>query len=373
MSIAKVNLLDYDQAGLGEFLTKLGEPSYRSQQIIQWLHQFGICDFSQMTNLSLSLRQRLSELAEVIVPEVVLHQKSVDGTQKWLLRLADGNCIETVLIPEDNRNTVCISSQVGCALNCSFCATGHQGFNRNLSTAEIISQLWIVVRALSRQNGKHDQQISNVVMMGMGEPLLNFEAVLAATNLMQSDYAYGLSKYRVTISTSGVVPAMLEFGNASRAALAISLHAPNDKLRDILVPINKKYPIKTLMAACREYFAKEPRRKVTMEYVMLAGINDSSQHAKQLIQILAGVPCKVNLIPFNPFPEALYQCSKDSVIDNFANLLQRAGLVVTRRKTRGQDIAAACGQLAGDIEDKTQRKQRRLIPLRVEKQLANDL
>jgi 23S rRNA (adenine2503-C2)-methyltransferase len=369
MAAEQVNLLNYDEKGLADYLVSLGEKPFRSRQVIQWIHQFGITDFQAMTNLSLSLRQQLAEHACIDLPEVVLHQVSNDGCQKWLLRLAGGSCIETVLIPEEDRNTLCISSQIGCALNCSFCATGHQGFNRNLSTAEIIAQLWIAVRSLSQQNGKHDRKITNVVLMGMGEPLLNFDAVLAAVNLMQSDYAYSLSKYRVTLSTSGVVPAMYEWAKQSNIALAVSLHAANDELRDILVPINKKYPIKELMQACHQHFHDEPRRKIVIEYVMLDGINDSVKDAKQLITILSGLACKINLIPFNPFPQSLYRCSSRETIENFATRLKKAGFIVTTRKTRGDDIAAACGQLAGEVEDRTKRKQRRLIPLRVEKQL----
>lgn len=368
-ALKKVNLFNYDEQRLSAFLTSIGEASYRGRQIIQWLHQFGVTDFSAMTNLSLALRQRLQSMAECVLPEVVKQQHAQDGCQKWLLRLHDGNCIETVLIPEDDRNTLCVSSQVGCSLNCSFCATGHQGFNRNLTTAEIIAQLWIAVRSLSKRAGKHDRQITNVVLMGMGEPLLNFDAVLAAVNIMQNDYAYGLSKYRITLSTSGVVPAMYEWAKVSNIALAISLHAPNDALRNVLVPINKKYPLDEVIAACKHYFRDEPRRKVTVEYVMLAGINDSPLHAKQLIKVLGDLPCKINLIPFNPFPQTLYRCSDAQTIAAFAMSLKKAGMLVTTRKTRGDDIAAACGQLAGEVQDRTQRKARRLIPLRVEQQL----
>ena len=370
-SHTKVNLLNYDEKSLADWLTSLGEKSYRSRQIIQWVHQFGMTDFSAMTNLSLSLRQNLAKQAEITLPTVIKHWTSPDNCQKWLLRLHDGNCIEMVWIPEENRSTLCISSQVGCALNCSFCSTGHQGFNRNLSTAEIIGQLWIAVRSLSKQDGKHDRQISNVVLMGMGEPLLNFDAVLAAVNLMKNDYAYGLSKYRVTLSTSGVVPAMYEWAKRSDSALAVSLHAPTDELRDILVPINKKYPISELIAACQQHFENEPRRKIMIEYVMLAGINDSPAQAKQLAKILENLRCKVNLIPFNPFPQSLYHCSDEQTIKTFSSILQKAGLLVTIRKTRGEEIVAACGQLAGEVQDRTRRKERRLIPLRVEEHLRN--
>lgn len=369
--MSKINLLNYDEAGLRQLLEELGEKPYRARQLVQWIHQVGLTDFDQMTNLSKAFRQKLKDTAEVKVPELALHQHSDDGTEKWLLRLDGGNCIETVLIPEENRNTLCISSQIGCALNCSFCATGHQGFNRNLSTAEIIAQVWIAVRSLSKAEGKHDRQITNVVMMGMGEPLLNFDAVLAAMNLMQNDYAYGLSKYRVTLSTSGVVPEIYRLAEKSRVALAISLHAADDALRDVLVPINKKYPVKSLLEATKHYFKDEPRRKAVIEYVMLDGINDTPKHARQLIRALEGVPAKVNLIPFNPFPEAMYQCSSLEKIIAFQQKLQKAGVITTRRKTRGEDIDAACGQLAGKFDDRTKRKSRRLIPIRVEQSLRN--
>jgi 23S rRNA (adenine2503-C2)-methyltransferase len=363
----KINLLDFDQARMGQWLTSIGEKSYRAQQLIQWIHQFGVTDFSLMSNLSKALREKLALHAEIKTPELVLEQTTTDGTSKFLLRLDSGNCIETVLIPEPNRATLCISSQVGCSLNCSFCATGHQGFNRNLSAAEIISQVWMVVRAISKQAGKHDHQLTNVVLMGMGEPLLNFDNVMAAINLMRDDFAYGLSKYRVTLSTSGVVPAIYDLAKVSDVALAISLHAPTNALRDVLVPINKKYPIDVLLQAGKDYFKKEPRRKVTIEYVMLSGVNDSLACAKELGKVLQGIPCKVNLIPFNPFSESNYVCSNMETILAFQSYLQKTGLLVMIRRTRGEGIDAACGQLAGQVQDRTQRKARRLIPLRIEK------
>lgn len=366
-TMIKINLLDFDQVRMEGWLNSIGEQTYRAKQIIQWIHQYGVTDFSLMTNLSKALREKLANFAEVRTPELVLEQRTPDGTSKFLIRLEGGNCIETVLIPAEGRNTLCISSQVGCSLNCSFCATGHQGFNRNLSTAEIISQVWMVVRAISKENGRHDNQLTNVVLMGMGEPLLNFENVVAAIHLMRHDHAYGLSKYRVTLSTSGVVPAIDELAKVTDVALAISLHAPTNELRDILVPINKKYPIDLLLATAKNYFAKEPRRKVTIEYVMLSGINDSLQCAKQLGKLLEGYPCKVNLIPFNSFSESDYVCSDEHSILAFQRYLQKTGLLVTVRRTRGEGIDAACGQLAGQVQDRTQRKAKRLIPLRVEK------
>lgn len=365
-----VNLLNYDETKLRSLMKNWGEQPFRAPQLLQWIHQFGVTDFDVMTNLSKKFREKLKADACIELPEVAFHNVSNDGTQKWLLRLADGNSIETVLIPEPGRATLCVSSQVGCSLNCSFCSTGHQGFNRHLTTAEIIAQVWIAVRTLSEEDGKHDKQITNVVMMGMGEPLLNFDSVLAAMNIMQHDFAYSLSKHRVTVSTAGVVPAIYKLEKNSDVSLAISLHAANDKLRDILVPINKKYPIKELMEAVRFYFKEKNRRKVLIEYVMLDGINDSDEHAWQLIKLLKDIACKVNLIPFNPFPETLYKRSPAKRIRAFQQILNDADLFTIVRRTRGDDIAAACGQLAGEVQDRTGRKARRLIPIRVEQQLA---
>lgn len=354
----KINLLNFERKALQTYFSQLGETSFRADQVMKWIHYYGITDFAQMTNLSKSLRQRLQNETTIEVPEIALEQLSKDGTCKWLLRLKDGNCIETVFIPEEGRGTLCVSSQVGCALNCTFCSTAQQGFNRNLTTAEIIGQVWVAVRRLSKQNGIHDRHITNVVMMGMGEPLLNFDNVVSAMNIMMDDFAYSLSKYRVTLSTSGVVPAMEKLSKVSDVALAVSLHAPNDALRDELVPLNKKYPLKELLAACKAYYGNDKKRKITMEYVMLAGINDSRAHADQLINILHGVPAKVNLIPFNPFPNTKYACSDQSTIDKFREKLMRAGLITITRKTRGQDIDAACGQLAGKVRDRTKRSAR---------------
>lgn len=354
----KVNLLDYNYQQLRDFLQKLGEKPYRAQQLMQWIHQVGLHDFNQMSNLGKTLRDRLTQIAEIRLPEIISAQKSSDGTHKWLLKLTCGNCIESVYIPEAKRGTLCVSSQVGCALNCSFCSTGKQGFNRNLSTAEIIGQVWIAVRELSQQQGVHDKRVTNVVMMGMGEPLLNFDNVVSAMDTMMNDFAYGLSKRRVTLSTSGIIPEMERLRNVSPVSLAVSLHAPTDELRDILVPINKKYPLIQLMEMCKHYFKNEPRRVVTFEYVMLKDVNDQPEHAKKLIKLLEDVPAKVNLIPFNPFPLTEYQRSSQETIDAFRDRLMSKGINTITRKTRGDDIDAACGQLAGEFQDKTSRSSR---------------
>ncbi len=355
---AKPNLLGMDRKGMQEFFTSIGEKPWRADQILKWVHFNGVTDFQLMTNISKDLRNKLAELTEVSVPQVIYEKAAEDGTYKWLLRLYDGNCIETVFIPEKTRGTLCISSQVGCILNCDFCSTGKQGFSRNLTTAEIVSQLWIAVRKLSKENGFHDHSVTNVVMMGMGEPLLNFDNVIPALNLMLDDFAYGLSKRRVTVSTAGVIPGLIELQKISDVALAVSLHAPNDELRNKLVPLNKKYPLKELMEVCRTYFKDEPRRSITMEYVMLDGINDTPLHARQLIRILEGVPAKMNLIPFNPFPHTDYQRSKTETILKFRDTLMKAGINTTIRRTRGDDIDAACGQLVGEVKDRTRRNER---------------
>jgi 23S rRNA (adenine2503-C2)-methyltransferase len=354
----KVNLLNLDQAGLQAFFTDIGEKAFRATQVMKWIYQFGVSDFDAMTNLGKPLREKLKQLAEIRVPEVVTEQYSEDGTIKWLLRVDNGNCIETVYIPEDNRGTLCISSQVGCALDCSFCSTAQQGFNRNLSTAEIIGQVWVANQRM-HNTPREERKISNVVLMGMGEPLLNFDNVVRAMNIMMEDNAYGLSKRRVTLSTSGVIPALDRLKQVSDVSLAVSLHAPDDALRNELVPINRKYPIKELLAACKRYVAGEARRKITFEYVMLAGINDSEAHARALVKLLRDVPAKVNLIPFNPFPNTDYRCSDKPTIDRFRDILMEAGLMTVTRKTRGDDIDAACGQLAGKVVDRTKRKLRR--------------
>lgn len=317
---AKINLLGLDKKAMQDFFLTAGEKPYRADQVLKWIHFNGVQDFQLMTNISKDLRQKLSEIAEIALPQVIYEKEAEDGTYKWLLRLNDGNCIETVYIPEKTRGTLCISSQVGCILNCDFCSTGKQGFSRNLSTAEIMSQLWIAVRKLSKNNGLHDHSVTNVVMMGMGEPLLNFDNVLPALRLMMDDFAYGLSKRRVTVSTAGVIPAMKQLREATDVALAVSLHAPNDELRNQIVPLNKKYPLKELMSICREYFKDDNRRSITMEYVMLKGVNDTAQHARQLIKILSGVRAKMNLIPFNPFPHTSYQRSDTQTINQFRDI-----------------------------------------------------
>jgi 23S rRNA (adenine2503-C2)-methyltransferase len=352
--IPKVNLLDLNRADMEAFFVSLGEKSFRAKQVMQWIHQYGESDFEQMTNLSKDLRARLNERAEIRAPEVVIDQASNDGTHKWLLRLDSGNSVETVFIPEQGRGTLCVSSQVGCALECSFCSTARQGFNRNLTVAEIIGQIWVANRALGR-DPKGDRIISNVVFMGMGEPLLNFENTVKAIDLLMDDYAYGLSKRRVTVSTSGVVPALDRLKEVSDVALALSLHAPVDELRNELVPLNKKYPIQEVLDACRRYLEGDNRRKVTIEYIMLENVNDSVKHARELVKVLQGIPCKVNLIPFNPFPNTQYLRSSDDAIDRFRDVLIKGGLITITRRTRGDDIDAACGQLVGKVMDKTKR------------------
>lgn len=370
VDLDKINLLNFDRKGLEAYFQSIGEPVFRATQVLQWIHQFGSTDINSWSNISKSLRQKLIAETVMQVPEVVVEQISKDGTYKWLIKLHDDNCIETVFIPEDDRGTLCVSSQVGCALNCSFCSTATQGFNRNLTIAEIIGQVWLAVRRLSKSETKHDHQVTNVVMMGMGEPLLNFDNVVPAMNLMMDDFAYGLSKRRVTLSTSGLVPAMQALKAVSDVSLALSLHSPFDDLRDQLVPINRKYPLKELMQTCKDYFPKEGKRRITMEYVMLDGVNDSPQHAHALVQLLKDIPSKVNLIPFNPFPQAQYRRSPAKVIEAFSWILGEAGLTIMTRKTRGDDIDAACGQLRGKVRDKTRRSERRVIPLRVVDQSA---
>lgn len=363
------NLLDYDQEGMKLFFQELGEKPYRAQQVLKWIHQIGTKDIDMMSNFSKLLRKKIKSIARIDLPEIVFEKLSDDGTRKWLLRLSDGNCIETVFIPEIRRGTLCVSSQVGCALNCSFCSTAQQGFSRNLTVAEIIGQVWLAVRSLSDKSLRHDHTVSNIVMMGMGEPLLNFDNVVKAMNLMMDDFAYGFSKRRVTLSTSGIVPALRRLSEVSEVALAVSLHAPNDELRDRLVPINKKYPIAELLNACRSYFKGDNnRRRITMEYVMLDGINDQSEHAQQLIKILEGIPVKVNLIPFNPFPNTSYRRSSFSAIENFKDILMKAGLNTITRKTRGSDIDAACGQLVGHVQDRSYRSKeyQKVIPILLE-------
>lgn len=368
----KTNLLGMTQAQLAEYFKSIGEKPFRATQVIRWIYQQGVTDFEQMTNLSKGLRDKLTTHACVIPPKVIHRQYSDDGTRKWVFEVTGGSLVETVLIPADDskengRKTLCISSQVGCALDCSFCSTGKQGFERDLTAAEILGQLWVANasymtdEADSLDNVDHslwENNVTNVVMMGMGEPLLNYRPVVSSMELMLSDHAYGLSKRRVTLSTSGVVPKMYELAQDIDVALAISLHAPNDELRNELVPINKKYPLEQLMAAARNYvFEVNPRHKkhVTIEYVMLDGVNDSNEHAHQLVALLDDLPSKVNLIPFNPFPHADYDKSSNNRIHAFSHILSEAGFVCTIRQTRGDDIDAACGQLVGQVADRTRR------------------
>ncbi len=358
--MTRVNLLDFDLPGLVAFFESIGEKPFRARQVLQWLHQRGADDFEQMTDLAKSLRMRLPEVAEIRPPVLGHEQRSSDGTRKWLLEVGPNNRVETVFIPEDDRGTLCVSSQVGCALDCAFCSTGKQGFNRNLSAAEIIGQLWWANKTLQRDFGKEERIISNVVLMGMGEPLLNFENTVTALSLMLDDHAYGLSRRRVTVSTSGIVPAMDRLRERLPVALAVSLHAPNDALRDQLVPVNRKYPLKDLMAACKRYVVDGPRDFITFEYVMLDGVNDQPEHAEQLLHLTRDISCKFNLIPFNPFPASGFKRSPAERVRKFAYQLIEAGKVATTRKTRGDDIDAACGQLAGQVEDKSKRVIKRM-------------
>jgi 23S rRNA (adenine2503-C2)-methyltransferase len=346
-----VNLLGLDAAGLERFFAEQGEKPFRARQLLRWIHQRGETDFGHMSDLAKPLREKLGGIARVDAPVIVGDSLAEDGTRKWLLKVDERNAVEAVFIPETNRGTLCVSSQAGCVLDCAFCSTGKQGFNRNLGTAEIIGQLWLANRLLGGE-----RPVSNVVMMGMGEPLLNLDNVIPALRIMLDDNAYGLSRRRVTVSTSGVIPGMDQLRDECPVALAVSLHAPNDALRDQLVPVNKKYPLKDLIAACNRYLDKAPRDFITMEYVMLDGVNDAEEHAKELVQLAKQVRCKFNLIPFNPFPGSAFGRTPPERIRRFAEILQRADLTVTTRKTRGDDIAAACGQLAGDVADRTRRQ-----------------
>ena len=352
------NLLNFDLEGLAAFCEKLGEKRFRATQLFRWIHQKGATDFDQMTDLAKSLRQKLPSSASIqgLVP--VSRHNSVDGTIKWLFDVGAGDVIETVFIPEADRGTLCISSQAGCAVGCRFCSTGHQGFSRNLTTAEIVAQLWFVEHTLRKEQKKNERIISNVVMMGMGEPLQNYSQLLPALRVMLDDHGYGLSRRRVTVSTSGVVPMIERLAQDCPVALAVSLHAPSDTLRNDLVPLNKKYPIDDLLRACGDYQSAAPRDFITFEYCMLDGVNDQPEHAEQLIDLMKkhavhGLSCKFNLIPFNPFPASGLKRSDMSVVTAFAKILLDAGIVTTVRKTRGDDIDAACGQLAGDVQDRT--------------------
>lgn len=360
-----VNLLGKNRAELADWLQLIGEKPFRAKQLMRWIYHAGVADFAAMHDLPADLRAKLAGDAALAAPALRDEHRSGDGTIKWLFEVGAANGIETVYIPEAKRGTLCVSSQVGCALECTFCSTGAQGFNRNLSTAEIIGQLWYAERVLQRGNPGpgHGRAITNVVLMGMGEPLLNFENVVAALQLMLDDEGFGLSRRRVTLSTSGIVPAIDRLRERCPVALAISLHAPNDRLRDQLVPINKKYPLRELLAACLRYLDAAPRDFVTFEYVMLAGVNDQPEQAAELADLLKEIPCKVNLIPFNPFAATRYLRSSREHVAAFADRLQQRGIVTTTRKTRGDDIAAACGQLAGEVQDKTRRILRRMEPI----------
>ncbi len=360
---ALTNLLDLEPAALIRWCGELGEQPFRAKQLQRWIHQFGEADFDAMTDLAKSLREKLKLHATVTAPAIISDNTAADGTRKWLIDVGDGNAVETVFIPEENRGTLCVSTQAGCAVNCRFCSTGKQGFSRNLTIGEIVGQLWMAERTLRREKGiaagpKGERQITNVVMMGMGEPLLNYEPTVAALKLMLDDNAYGLSRRRVTVSTSGVLPMMDKLSSDCAVALAVSLHASNDVLRDDLVPLNRKYPLVDLLAACKRYLEFAPRDFITFEYCMLDGVNDTDAHARELLKLVSDVPCKFNLIPFNPFPASGLRRSGTTRIKAFAQILMDAGIVTTVRKTRGDDIDAACGQLAGDVQDRTRLQER---------------
>ena len=349
----KTNLLGLDAAGLAAFFQTLGEKPFRARQVLQWVHQRRESDFARMSDLAKDLRAKLVQRATVEAPQIVGDHVAADGTRKWLLKVDGANAVDAVFIPETSRGTLCVSSQAGCTLDCAFCSTGKQGFNRNLNTAEIVGQLWLANRLLGGE-----RPVTNVVLMGMGEPTLNLDNVIPALRLMLDDNAYGLSRRRVTVSTSGVVPGMDRLRDECPVALAVSLHAPNDALRDRLVPVNRKYPIRELLKACQRYLEKAPRDFITFEYVMLDGVNDSDAQAEELAGIATRVSCKFNLIPFNPFPQTEFRRSPPERIRRFAEILQRKGITVTTRKTRGDAIDAACGQLAGEVADRTRRKKR---------------
>lgn len=353
---SRVNLLDLDRSGMEAFFVELGEKRFRAHQVMKWIYHRRIDDFEQMSDLGKGLRDLLRERAEVRPPAITLEQRSTDGTCKWLLGLAGGNAIETVFIPEPTRGTLCVSSQVGCGLNCTFCSTATQGFNRNLSTAEIIGQVWVAARSLG--NITHQvRRITNVVLMGMGEPLLNFDNVVGAMNLMRDDLGFGLANKRVTLSTAGLVPMIDKLSEVADVSLAVSLHAPTDELRDTLVPLNRKYPIRELMAACARYQAKRPRSTITFEYTLMRGINDHPEHARALVKLLRRLPSKLNLIPFNPFPGTRYERSGETEIRAFQKIVLDGGQLATVRRTRGDDIDAACGQLVGKVLDRTRRSR----------------
>jgi 23S rRNA (adenine2503-C2)-methyltransferase len=356
----RINLLGLSLRQLEQFFLDIGEKKFRAQQVLKWIHHAGVTDIGEMTNLGKALREKLQAIAEVRPPEIVSQHDSSDGTRKWIIRVDGGGLIETVLIPEAGRATLCVSSQVGCSLDCSFCSTGKQGFQRDLSAAEIIGQVWLAIKSYDAFAPGSGRIVTNVVMMGMGEPLLNFDNVVAAMDLMLEDLAYGLSKRRVTLSTSGVVPALDRLAGVSEVSLAISLHAPNDELRNQLVPINRRYPIAMLLQSARNYIAaqRDSKRVVTVEYTLIAGVNDQPEHARDLAVLLKDFPCKINLIPFNAFPQSGYQRPSGNAVSRFWQVLVDAGFVVTVRTTRGEDIDAACGQLVGQVVDRTRRSER---------------
>lgn len=360
MIAERTNLLGMPLPKLQEFFLQLGEKPFRAQQVMKWMHHTGVVSFEDMTNLGKALREKLAEVAEIRPPEIVSQQDSADGTRKWAIRVEGGGLVETVLIPEGSRGTLCVSSQVGCSLDCSFCSTGKQGFQRDLSAAEIIGQVWLALKSYDAFQSGKGRKVTNVVMMGMGEPLLNFDNVVDAMELMMEDLGYGISKRRVTLSTSGVVPALDRLAKCSEVSLAVSLHAPNNALRDQLVPINRKYPIEVLLESCRNYLAHQTDRKrvVTVEYTLIAGVNDQLEHARELVTLLRDFPCKINLIPFNTFAQSHYERPSGNAVSRFWQVLVDAGYIVTVRTTRGDDIDAACGQLVGQVVDRTRRSER---------------
>jgi len=354
---SRINLLDFDEAGLRDFFESIGEKPFRAQQILKWVYHHAETDFGAMTDLGVALRQKLNLIAEIKMPEILREQRSIDGTVKWLIGFHGGNAVETVYIPEPKRGTLCISSQVGCALNCSFCSTGAQGFARNLTASEIIGQVWLAAKALGHErNGL--RKITNIVLMGMGEPLLNFDAVMPALSVMRSDLGFGFAAKRVTLSTAGLIPGIYRLRETIDVSLAVSLHSPVDEIRTELVPLNRKYPIAELMQACRDYVSDQHKRTVTFEYTLIDDVNDHPEHARKLVKLLRTVPSKLNLIPFNPFPGTRYRCSTQDRIKKFQEIVMQGGLIATVRKTRGEDIDAACGQLVGKVQDRTKRSER---------------
>ncbi|OWL89909.1 23S rRNA (adenine(2503)-C(2))-methyltransferase RlmN [Halopseudomonas aestusnigri] len=366
---SKTNLLGLTQQKLEAFFEVLGEKRFRAGQVMKWMHHYGVDNFDDMTNIGKALREKLKATAEIRGPEVVSEDISRDGTRKWVVRVASGSCVETVYIPQNGRGTLCVSSQAGCALDCSFCSTGKQGFNSDLTVAEIIGQVWIASKSFGSVPATADRAVTNVVMMGMGEPLLNFDNVVDAMTLMMDDLGYGISKRKVTLSTSGVVPMIEKLAEKVDVALALSLHAPNNALRNQLVPLNKKYPLEVLLPACKSYIAGlGEKRSLTVEYTLLKGVNDQPEHAAEMIELLRDIPCKINLIPFNPFPHSGYERPSNNAIRRFQDMLHQAGYNVTVRTTRGEDIDAACGQLVGQVMDRTRRSERYIAV----RQLATD-